>query len=36
MQTDYKSKELTLHCDDGYKFRIEKVVGNFTVVLLNY
>ena len=25
---DTKSRELTLHRDDGYKFRIEKVVGN--------
>ena len=28
MMADYKSRELTLHRDDGYKFRIEKVVGN--------
>ena len=26
--SDTKSRELTLHRDDGYKFRIEKVVGN--------
>jgi hypothetical protein len=28
MLSDTKSRELTLHRDDGYKFRIEKVVGN--------
>jgi hypothetical protein len=28
MMSDTKSRELTLHRDDGYKFRIEKVVGN--------
>jgi hypothetical protein len=28
MMADTKSRELTLHRDDGYKFRIEKVVGN--------
>lgn len=28
MMPDTKSRELTLHRDDGYKFRIEKVVGN--------
>lgn len=28
MMPDRKSRELTLHRDDGYKFRIEKVVGN--------
>lgn len=26
--SDTKSREFTLHRDDGYKFRIEKVVGN--------
>jgi len=28
MLSDTKSREFTLHRDDGYKFRIEKVVGN--------
>ena len=28
MMADKKSREFTLHRDDGYKFRIEKVVGN--------